>query len=169
MTAFNLHATCVAISGHGILIRGKPGSGKSELALRLIDGPGYGAGDLLLRATLVADDQTLLSVEQGMLFASPPPALAGLIELRGQGILTIPHLALVPVFLVVDLLPGGEIERLPEERQMETEIAGVRLARLALDQAQPAAPAIVRTVFGSRLKLLPELLPELLPGRPETA
>src|SRR4029079_8768067 len=52
-----LHASCVALKDDGILILGAPGTGKSDLALRLIDEPGYGAGDELIRGRLVADDQ----------------------------------------------------------------------------------------------------------------
>jgi HPr kinase/phosphorylase len=156
MKPFNVHATCVSLGGHGVLIRGKPGSGKSELALRLMDAPGYGAGDRLLRAQLVADDQTMLVVIGQELVASPPAAIAGLLELRGQGILNVPHVASTPVRLVVDLIPGEDIERMPEERHLQTEIAGITLPRIALDRAQPAAPAIIRGIFTSRLKLLPD-------------
>ncbi len=155
MTPFNVHATTVAIAGHGVLIRGKPGSGKSELALRLIDAEGFGAGDVPLRARLVADDQTLLRVENGRLIASPPANLAGLIEVRGQGLLRLPHVAEADVALVVDLREATEIERLPEDRLLVCEIAGVTVPRIALDQTQPAAPAMIRMILTARLKLLP--------------
>lgn len=155
MTPFNIHATTVAIAGHGIVIRGKPGSGKSELALRLIDAAGFGAGDVPLRAVLVSDDQTLLRVENGRLIASAPETLAGLIELRGQGLLHLPFLPEAPVELVVDLREAMEIERLPDERLLSTEIAGVTVPRIVLDQTQPAAPAIVRMILTARLGLPP--------------
>lgn len=155
MTPFNIHATTVAIAGHGIIIRGKPGSGKSELALRLIDAAGYGAGDVAYRAMLVADDQTLLQVRGGKLLASPPATIAGLVEVRGHGFLRLPYLPEAAVALVVDLLPAADIERLPDERLLTCEIAGVSLPRIALDQQQPAAPAIIRMILSSRLNLLP--------------
>ena len=102
---------------HGILIRGKPGSGKSELALRLIDTAGLGAARRPCGPRLVADDQTLLRVRRRAgCMAAPPEALAGLMELRGQGLLQLPYLASAPVALVVDLRDGHEIERMPEER-----------------------------------------------------
>lgn len=161
MTPFNIHATTVAIrdadgADHGILIRGRPGSGKSELALRLIDAAGLGSGDTPLRARLVADDQTLLERRGDALIAFPPPSLAGLIELRGQGILRLPHVSLVRIALVVDLREAHEIERMPDDRLLSTEIAGLGLPRIALDKAQPAAPAIIRMILTARLWALPE-------------
>ena len=155
MSPFNIHATTVAMAGNGIVIRGKPGSGKSELALRLIDAAGFGAGDTPMRAILVSDDQTMLRVDKGRLIASPPPALTGLIELRGQGVLALPYLHEAVVALVVDLRAASDIERMPEERLLVTEIAGVAVPRIALDQAQPAAPAIIRMILTARLNLLP--------------
>ncbi|MFT3673724.1 HPr kinase/phosphorylase [Aestuariivirga sp.] len=164
MTPFNIHATTVAIrdaagTDHGILIRGRPGSGKSELALRLIDAAGLGSGDIPLRARLVADDQTLLTPEGGGLRASAPAALAGLLELRGQGILTLPHLASARVALIVDLRDSHDLERMPEERLLTAEIAGISLPRMALDRAQPAAPAMIRTVLTARIWAQPGALP----------
>lgn len=155
MNGFHVHATCVAVGGHGVLIRGKPGSGKSELALRLIDNPGYGTGEALWTGVLVADDQTHLAPVDGGFVASPPTAIAGLLELRGQGILALPHLSKVRLALVVDLMPGHDIARMPEEKDLVAEIKGVRLPRITLDQSQPAAPGIVRGILTARLKLLP--------------
>ena len=72
-----LHASCVAISGRGVLIIGPSGSGKSALALQL----------MAFGASLVADDQTELTVQGGTLIARCPPTMSGLIEARGLGIL----------------------------------------------------------------------------------
>jgi HPr kinase/phosphorylase len=105
---------------------------------------------------LVSDDQTALVVRGGLLVASAPAALAGLLELRGQGIISLPYADSVVVRLVVDLLPAREIERMPEERDLVADIAGTKVARIVLDQAQPAAPSIVRAILSSRLKLLPD-------------
>ncbi len=151
----HVHGTCVSIAGKGVLIRGEPGSGKSELALRLIDAPGYGSGEELLHATLVADDQTALEAKDGDLWASPHPRLAGLLELRGQGLLQLPHVTPVKLALVVDLLPHTAFERMPEETDLKTVIRGVTLPRIPLDKAQPAAPSVVRAVLTGSLKLLP--------------
>lgn len=95
-----LHATCVEWFGLGVLIRGKSGAGKSDLALRLID-----AG-----AALVADDQVLL--ENGI--ASAPAQLQGLLEVRGFGIVKLPFAETTAIALTVDLCSADEIERLPD-------------------------------------------------------
>lgn len=100
-----LHATCVADGGRGLLIAGAPGSGKSRLALELI---AFGA-------SLVADDQTLLSAEGDALVAAPAPRLAGMIEARGIGILRMPHLARATVALLLDL-DATATDRLPDVR-----------------------------------------------------
>ena len=71
-----VHGTCIAIDGAGVLLRGPSGCGKSDLALRLIDGG----------AVLVADDRVSLEARAGDLVASAPDALAGLLEVRGVGI-----------------------------------------------------------------------------------
>lgn len=95
-----LYATCVEWFGLGVLIRGKSGAGKSDLALRLID-----AG-----AALVADDQVLL--ENGI--ASAPARLQGLLEVRGFGIVKLPFAETTAIALTVDLCSADEIERLPD-------------------------------------------------------
>lgn len=84
-------ASAVAIGGRAILIEGPPGSGKSALALALID----------RGATLIGDDGVCLDVGGERLLASPPPNIAGLIELRNVGLLTMPTAAQVPVGLVI--------------------------------------------------------------------
>jgi hypothetical protein len=132
----NIHASCVVagIAGAafgtppeaGILLLGPSGAGKSDLALRLIH-----AG-----AILVSDDRTELTVEEGGLVASPPAALAGLIEVRNLGIVALPHRARAPVALVVDLAPAEPRARLPEPERW----AGP--AGLALTEA--ARPPLIR-------------------------
>lgn len=145
-----VHATTVSIGGQGVLIRGKPGSGKSELALLLI----YHVGVGVLHqppAELVADDQTELYEEGGRLLARPPLALAALLEVRGLGIVTMPYRKSVPLKLVVDLAPAAEIARMPEPSSLETVIEGHRLPLLKLDPTRASAAARVRL----RLHLLP--------------
>ena len=102
-----MHATTVAIDGGAILLRGPSGSGKSDLALRLIDGG----------AQLVADDQTLLQRVGDRVLAAAPPTIAGLIEIRGIGIIKMDTAAPVPLVLIADLVGlhevAHEVERMP--------------------------------------------------------
>ena len=144
------HATCVAFGSIGILIRGASGAGKSTLALQLIDAAGYGLGKSLVRAQLVADDQVLLQVKAGKLIASPPPALEGLLEIRGLGIMQVKFKKSVTVKLVVDLVSLKSIERLPEPSSQQTEIEGVSLPRITIASGNFAAPAILRAALYNR-------------------
>jgi HPr kinase/phosphorylase len=132
MSTIRAHGTCVAIDGEAVLLRGKPGSGKSDLALRLIDGG----------ALLVADDQTELSRGAGGILARAPAAIAGRLEVRGVGILPCPSVASAPLRLVVDLVPAGEVERLPEAQSCGYLDVPLPLVRLAAFEA--SAPAKIR-------------------------
>ena len=143
----SIHASCVAVGSHGILIRGASGSGKSTLCLQLIDGEGYGLGRKTLRARLVADDQVELFPRKGKLVARPPAGLAGLIEIRGAGILATTYKKSVILKLVVDLLTPTQVERLPDQSDQQTEIEGVKLARIAIAIGNPAVTAIVRSAL----------------------
>ena len=116
----SLHATCVSIGGRGVLLRGPSGGGKSDLALRLID----------RGARLVADDQVALRAAEGVLRASAPEAIAGMIEVRGIGILALEPVADIPVVLVVDLVEADAVERLPEPETVEIQGVAVPVARL---------------------------------------
>ena len=139
-----IHASCVSFASKAVLIRGASGSGKSDLVLRLIDGEGYGLGDTLLRAQLVADDQVQLVRQGDLIMASPPQALAGLLEIRGQGVVSLSHQNQAILALVVDLMPASEIERMPDQSALETEILGLKVPWLALDATTASAPACLR-------------------------
>jgi len=132
MSTIRAHGTCVAIEGEAVLLRGKPGSGKSDLALRLIDGG----------ALLVADDQTELSRDAGGILARGPAAIVGRLEVRGIGILPCPSVASAPLRLVVDLVPAREVERLPEAQSCSYLDVSLPLVRLAPFEA--SAPAKIR-------------------------
>lgn len=130
-----VHATCVAIDGWAVLLRGPPGAGKSDLALRLID----------RGARLVADDQVALTAVGGRLVARPPAALAGRLEARGLGIVPVEHVAEAPVALVVDLVAPEAVDRLPEPAS-ET-LLGIGLPRIALAPFEASAAAKLRLVL----------------------
>jgi serine kinase of HPr protein (carbohydrate metabolism regulator) len=129
-----VHATAVAIdtaAGHrAVLIRGPSGSGKSDLGLRLID-----AG-----ARLVADDQSELSRREDLLIVRSPPAIAGMIEVRGIGIVRLEPVE-APLALVVDLLPSESVERLPS--RATERVLGIDVPRLAVAPFEASAAAKV--------------------------
>jgi serine kinase of HPr protein (carbohydrate metabolism regulator) len=136
-----IHATAVMVGGLGVLIRGPSGSGKSALALALIEDP---RGD----ARLVADDRVILTTEDGCLAAAAPLPLAGLIEARGIGILRRPHAGATMIRLIVDLLPPAECRRFPDPAERQVSVAGVTLPRLAVPIG--AADAALRVRIGLR-------------------
>ncbi len=127
-----LHATAVAIDGRAVLLRGASGSGKSDLGLRLID-----AG-----ARLVADDQSELCRRSAAIIVRAPAAIAGLLEVRGIGIVRLDALAEAPVALIVDLVERDALERLPE-RQSER-ILGIDLPLIQVAPFEVSAAAKLR-------------------------
>jgi HPr kinase/phosphorylase len=145
MNSLQVHASCVAFGNRGVLIRGKPSSGKSDLVLRLLDAQGYGIQLTALRAQLVADDQVILTRDNTMVYANPPIELAGKLEIRGQGIVELPWAENIPLSLIVDLMPFGEIARMPEPHELVVELLGLRLIRMALDPSVASAPARIRS------------------------
>ena len=131
----NLHATVVAISGQGILIRGAARSGKSSLALSLLR-----RAELLGReAALVSDDQVFIETAGGGVEAVAPPSIRGLIEISGIGIVETASIERVRLHLVVELAAPEAIERMPETRTAE--IAGVAVWRITLPARQAALGA----------------------------
>lgn len=126
----NVHASCVVCKRKGILILGRPGSGKSDLSLRLI--MEYGA-------CLVADDRVNLSAEKGKIKAAAPTILAGLLEVRGVGIIRLPEKDSY-LHLAVRLVDSRErIERLPQWESYE--FGGVKLPLIELYPFEASAPS----------------------------
>lgn len=125
----HVHGTAVYVTprgafagsgGCGVLLRGASGAGKSDLALRLIhDG-----------ADLLADDQVVLSVDGAQLVARPDDRLAGLLEIRGLGVVRLPHVPAANIALVVDLVPRAEVARLPASETTVLLDIAVPLVRL---------------------------------------
>lgn len=147
MSTVCIHATAVGLNGTAVLIRGPSGSGKSSLALHVLETVGTGLSDQSIAAVLVSDDQTELSKRGGRIYASPPAALAGLIEVRGQGILNVDYRSDLAVVLVVDLRPATSIERLPEVQDLRTEILGVEIACVAIDPGHFSAVSRLRVAW----------------------
>jgi serine kinase of HPr protein (carbohydrate metabolism regulator) len=145
-----LHGTCLSLAGEGVLLLGPPGSGKSDLALRLLDQPGFGTGGQPLAATLVADDQVVLEVVGGRLLARAPTRTWGLLEVRGLGLVTVIPAGPTPLSLVVHLKPQAAIARLPEAEVWTH--AGVAVPAIALDPASPSAPARLRSALNFHAK-----------------
>ena len=130
LSSETLHATTVARDGRAVLISGRSGSGKSDLALRLLD-RGF---------VLVSDDQTYLRIVGGKLVAAAPPTIRGKMEVRGIGIVEVEQVDDVAVCLVVEL--SGEVDRLPDEGR-ERLILGVNIPLVGIDAQAASAPAKV--------------------------
>jgi HPr kinase/phosphorylase len=135
-----IHASAVLVGSAGILIRGEPASGKSALALALIEDP---RGD----AVLIADDRVAISARADAVIAAPPASLAGLIEVRGIGIVRRPFRTDVPIRLVVDLLPPGACPRIPDERDRVAKLCGRLLPRLTVPIGAADAALRVRVAL----------------------
>lgn len=125
-----LHASTVAVDGRAVLIGGPSGSGKSDLALRLLD-RGF---------KLVSDDRTLVRRDGEKLIASAPPNIAGKLEIRGIGIVDMETVENVPVALFVELT--SDIQRLPDENR-ERPVLGVRVPLISIDAMSASAPSKV--------------------------
>ena len=130
LSSETMHASCVALEGRAILLCGLSGSGKSDLALQLID-RGF---------TLVADDQTIVRKQGGRLLASAPSTIAGKLEIRGIGIVTMPTVTDVEVALVVEL--RGDIVRLPDESR-ERRLLDIAVPLISIDAMTASAPSKV--------------------------
>jgi HPr kinase/phosphorylase len=131
-----IHASCVALAGAGVLLRGRPGAGKSDMALRLVDGGG----------ALVADDLCEIRRKGDRLLADLPaavdPGFRGRIELRGIGFLTLPYAGATPLVLVADLEPGPLAEAGDSGR--DAVYLGITLPLIVLDPFHASAAAKLR-------------------------
>jgi serine kinase of HPr protein (carbohydrate metabolism regulator) len=127
LSSGTIHASTVALDGRAVLIIGPSGSGKSDLALRMLDRD----------FTLVSDDQTIVRRDGDRLIASAPATIAGKLEIRGVGIVEMETVRDVPVALLVELT--SEIQRLPDDRR-ERPVLGVKLPLVSVD-AQTASAA----------------------------
>ncbi|WNO52490.1 HPr kinase/phosphorylase [Stakelama saccharophila] len=136
LSSETLHATCVAIGGLAVLIEGRSGSGKSDLALRLID----------RGASLVSDDYTLVTRRAGTPIASSPSTIAGKMEVRGIGVVTVEASEPAPVALIVEIEDSPP--RMPSGRTTRR-IAGVEIPVGAVAALEPSAPIKVEMMLRS--------------------
>ena len=130
LSSETVHATTVALDGRAVLISGISGSGKSDLALQLID-RGF---------TLVADDQTIVQKRGDRLYASAPPTIRGKLEVRGLGVVAMPVVEDLPIALVVELT--SVIQRLPDDAR-ERFICGLAVPLISVDARTASAPSKV--------------------------
>jgi serine kinase of HPr protein (carbohydrate metabolism regulator) len=130
LSSENLHASTVALNGHAVIISGPSGSGKSDLALRLLD-HGF---------ILVSDDRTIVHRDGDRLVASAPATIKGKLEVRGIGIVDVNSVDDIPVGLVVELT--NTIQRMPDDGQ-ERLILGVHIPLINVDAMTASAPSKV--------------------------
>ncbi len=143
------HGTAIALAGAAAIIRGAAGTGKSDLALRclalaptaLIGSP----------ALLVSDDQVAIARQGERLEIQAPATIRGMIEVRGQGIVTVPAVVHAELVLVADLVAPQEIERFPDPAP-EVELMGVRLPLLHIAPFEASAPVKLLLALSAQLK-----------------
>ena len=134
LSSETVHTSCVAIAGRAVLIGGRSGKGKSDLALRLID----------RGALLVSDDYTLVRRSGEALLATAPETISGKIEVRGVGIVELPVERDVPVALFIDL--DMDATRMPTERE-DRIVAGVPIPVVGLSALEASAPIKVEAAL----------------------
>ena len=134
-----IHATTVSLDGRGVILRGPSGSGKSDLAVRLINEG----------ALLVADDQTVLFIDGDRLMAQPPAEIAGKMEVRGVGIVKMGPPAIVPVFLLIDMADAADVPRMAEFSPVE--LVGQQVPQIHLAPFEMSATAKVKLALRALL------------------
>jgi HPr kinase/phosphorylase len=148
----NVHATAIALGGNAALIRGAPGSGKSDLALRcLAIAP---TALIPCPAALVADDRVDLSRSGDRILAEAPATIRGKLEVRGLGILSVPCTASAEVVLIADITPLDKIERLPDPAP-QAELLGVRLPLIHVAPFAASAPVKLLLALAQTLRKAP--------------
>jgi HPr kinase/phosphorylase len=141
-----IHASAVLTGARAVLIRGPAGSGKSRLALNLIQAASRGQ---LIFARLVADDRVHIEAAHGRLIARPAAALAGLLEVRGLGIAQLPYEPVAVVSWVVDLDVAAPM-RMPDDAAAHAVVAGVTIRRLSVAPHCDPVPMVLAAVTSPR-------------------
>ena len=119
-----IHAGAVVVDGAGVLVRGASGSGKSSLLLALLMAD-------VAASRLVADDRVHLAAEAGRLHARAPAVISGLLEIRGQGIVAVPHIDAATIDLVVDLVDAQHAPRFQPQETIP--LLGIAVPHLSID------------------------------------
>jgi len=140
--AVRIHGTCVAVEGRGALLRGASGSGKSDLALRLIE----------RGAQLISDDQVIVEKDGDGLRALAEPRLHGKLEVRGVGLLEVPHVQVAPLLAVFDLCAAKDVPRLPKAEWAEL-LPGTQVRAFRLAPFEASAPDKVRLTLAALSQL----------------
>ncbi|MBU6378879.1 MAG: ATP-binding protein [Gammaproteobacteria bacterium] len=151
-----VHVTAVAVGPHAVLLRGPSGSGKSDLALRMLALPAEAvalAFGHVLPVRLVADDQIDIAVVDGEVTTAAPATIAGLMEVRGVGVVSIGSVDGARVRLIADLLTSGSVERLPEPDAV-VEFCGISLPHLHVAALEASAPLKVLLALARAVRTL---------------
>lgn len=129
-----IYGTCISLRADAAILKGASGSGKSDLALRFIFGTPAELGP-----ALVADDQIHVVAKDGQLIASAPATIAGRIEVRGIGIVSVPHREQARVRLIVQLVDYDDVPRLPPSPLPSETVCGIALPVLSLAPFESSA------------------------------
>jgi serine kinase of HPr protein (carbohydrate metabolism regulator) len=134
-----VHGTAVLVGADGVLIRGGPGAGKSALAHALIE----------RGSRLIGDDRVCLAARNGQLIATAPAAIAGLMELRGRGVVSVPRERFGIIRLVADIVSDEELERMPESDQMSVALLDIALPRQPIPTSTEFAIQLIRSALAA--------------------
>jgi serine kinase of HPr protein (carbohydrate metabolism regulator) len=153
VTGKSVHGNCLIVGTRGVLIRGMAGSGKSQLTDAMLSGA-CAKGNL---GTLVADDRVVLVAEESRVIANVPNSIAGMMEVRGYGLIETSYAPRAKLHLVVNLLPQEKIERLPEEAISHERFEGILLPVVSCPENN----------IDVTLRVLRWAFRKLFPGSPE--
>ena len=137
MVSKRIHGSSVALEDNGVLIIGNSGSGKSDLALRLIDSGG----------TLISDDQTLCLKKQNEIFLFSIAAIYGLLEIRNMGIIKVPYVENVKMKIIVSLVQKKTERLYPKNKKR---LLGLNFPHLELEPNEISAVAKIKLKLNER-------------------
>ena len=142
-TGETVHSTLVALGSDGVLLRGPSGSGKSDLALRLIMPPSPWS--------LVSDDQVVLSRDRERITGRAPMPIAGKLEVRGIGIVQWPAREAAVIGLIVDLVPRPDVPRMPELGH-RADLLGLAIPCIRLHAFDASTPAKIALLLSETIR-----------------